>query len=110
MRSHYFHLLVKVFASWCKTCQVFDIRYRKLANQYCDRTDPKGTVKHGKVRFAEMQYDNPNNEEMCQLLNATKLPYILIYKGSKGKVDEFQCGPGTVSLDWFNISFSLQYV
>jgi hypothetical protein len=41
-----------------------------------------------------MQYDNPNNEEMCQLLNATKLPYILMYKGSKGKVDEFQCGPG----------------
>lgn len=42
-----------------------------------------------------MQYDNPNNEEMCQLLNATKLPYIIMYKGSKGKVDEFQCGPGT---------------
>lgn len=41
-----------------------------------------------------MQYDNPNNKEMCQLLNATKLPYILMYKGSKGKVDEFQCGPG----------------
>ncbi len=30
---------------------------------------------------------------MCQLLNATKLPYILMYKGSKGKVDEFQCSP-----------------
>ena len=40
-----------------------------------------------------MQYDNPNNKEMCQLLNATKLPYILMYKGSKGKVDEFQCSP-----------------
>ncbi len=47
----------------------------------------------GRARFAEMQYDNPNNKEMCQLLNATKLPYILMYKGSKGKVDEFQCSP-----------------
>jgi len=50
-------------------------------------------TKFGRARFAEMQYDNPNNKEMCQLLNATKLPYILMYKGSKGKVDEFQCSP-----------------
>lgn len=85
---------VKVFASWCKTCQVFDLRYRKLANQYSDKSD-NGILQQGRVRFAEMQYDNPNNEEMCQLLNATKLPYIIMYKGSKGKVDEFQCGPGT---------------
>lgn len=90
-----FHSPVKVFASWCKTCQVFDLRYRKLANQYSDKSDSKGITKHGQVRFAEMQYDYPNNEEMCQLLNATKLPYIIMYKGSKGKVDEFQCGPGT---------------
>ncbi|KAL3768223.1 hypothetical protein ACHAWO_006245 [Cyclotella atomus] len=86
--------VVKVFASWCKTCQVFDVRYRKLANQYSDKSD-NGILQQGQVRFAEMQYDNPNNEEMCKLLNATKLPYIIMYKGSKGKVDEFQCGPGT---------------
>lgn len=111
MRSqHLFHVLVKVFASWCKTCQVFDIRYRKLANQYSDKTDSKGIAKHGRVRFAEMQYDNPNNEEMCQLLNATKLPYILMYKGSKGKVDEFQCGPGTVSPNYVHNSIPLLYV
>jgi hypothetical protein len=40
-----------------------------------------------------MQFDDPNNEEMCRLLNATKLPYILIYKGSRGKIMDFQCGP-----------------
>ena len=89
-------ITVKVFASWCKTCQKFDLRYRKLANQHSDSFDAKSkTTKPGRVRFAEMQYDNPNNEEMCQLLNATKLPYIIMYKGSRGKVDEFQCGPGT---------------
>ncbi|EJK56254.1 hypothetical protein THAOC_23900, partial [Thalassiosira oceanica] len=40
-----------------------------------------------------MRFDDPNNEEMCRLLNATKLPYVLIYKGSRGKVADFQCGP-----------------
>lgn len=79
---------VKVYASWCKTCQVFDIRYRKLASQIGDTSNSKGLV-----RFSEMQFDDPNNEEMCRLLNATKLPYILIYKGSRGKIMDFQCGP-----------------
>ena len=76
---------------------MFDLRYRKLANQYRDTTKDSIT-NYGRVRFAEMQYDNPNNEEMCQLLNATKLPYILMYKGSSGQVDEFQCGPGNFQL------------
>jgi hypothetical protein len=90
-------MLVKVYASWCKTCQVFDMRYRRLASQFGDDNSREGgsaqIAKKGRARFAEMQYDNPNNIEMCQLLNATKLPYILIYKGSKGKVSEFQCSP-----------------
>ena len=73
---------VKVYASWCKTCQVFDVRYRKLASQLGDKHDSSGTqiLQKGRARFAEMQYDNPNNEEMCKLLNATKLPHIIMYK------------------------------
>jgi len=81
--------IVKVYASWCKTCKVFDIRYRKLASQL----GGGDVVQPGPVRFAEMQYDTPANEEMCKLLNATKLPYILIYRGSQGKVADFQCTP-----------------
>ena len=64
-----------------------DIRYRKLAQQ-----------NKGRVRFAEMKYDDANNKEMCELLNATKLPYILIYKGSQGKVKDFQCSPSKFKL------------
>jgi hypothetical protein len=95
-------MAVKVYASWCKTCQVFDARYRKLASQLGDVHDESRgggeLVSEGRVRFAEMQYDDPNNEEMCRLLNATKLPYILMYKGSRGKVSDFQCGPAKFQL------------
>lgn len=66
---------------------MFDIRYRKLAQQ-----------NKGRVRFAEMKYDDANNKEMCEFLNATKLPYILIYKGSQGKVKDFQCSPSKFKL------------
>ena len=93
--------VVKVYASWCKTCQVFDIRYRKLASQFGDKFgDANGNqlLSRGNVRFAQMKFDDPNNEEMCKLLNATKLPYILIYKGSKGKVADFQCGPARIQM------------
>jgi len=86
--------VVKVYASWCKTCQIFDIRYRKLASQIGDKYDASGTItQKGRARFAEMQFDNPANEEMCQLLNANRLPYILMYKGNHGKIAEFKCGP-----------------
>ena len=87
--------VVKVYASWCATCKKFDVRYRKIANQYGDTHDDTGGMQISqRVRFAEMQYDNPANRELCQdLLNVTTFPYILLYKGRKGKVDEFHCSP-----------------
>ncbi|KAL7488030.1 hypothetical protein ACHAW6_013616 [Cyclotella cf. meneghiniana] len=95
--------IVKVYATWCKTCQVFDIRYRKLASQIGDiysssSSSTDALLQKGRVRFSEMAFDDPNNEEMCRLLNATKLPYILVYKGSRGKIADFQCGPSNFQM------------
>ena len=38
------------------------------------------------------------NEEMCKLLKATKVPYILIYKRNKGLVTSFPCSPSKIQL------------
>ena len=91
---------MKVYASWCTTCKKFDLRYRKIASQYGDKqqqTDNNNNQR-GQVRFAEMQYDTEENREMCNVLNATSFPYIIMYKGSKGKIREFQCTPAKVNM------------
>ena len=84
---------MKVYASWCTTCKKFDLRYRKIASQYGDKqhADNNNHQRLGQVRFAEMQYDKEENREICNVLNATSFPYIIMYKGSKGKIREFQC-------------------
>ena len=72
------------------------MRYKKVANKFGDKYDGKtGKVtKKGRARFAEMQYDDPNNKEiLSQVLNAKQFPYIIMYKGRKGKIREFQCLP-----------------
>ena len=90
--------VVKVFASWCQTCKKVDLRYRKLASKFGDKyTDARDTPaikQRGKARFAELQYDNLQNEELCDSVLGTKsFPYILMYKRQEGKIREFHCTP-----------------
>mmetsp|Transcript_24068 Transcript_24068/g.37739 ORF Transcript_24068/g.37739 Transcript_24068/m.37739 type:complete len:237 (-) Transcript_24068:183-893(-) len=95
--------VIKVYASWCATCKKFDLRYRKLASKYSDKyTDTTKGAKssapsikqRGKIRFAELQYDKPTNEDLCDsVLGTTSFPYILIYKGGEGKIRGFHCTP-----------------
>ena len=96
--------VVKVYASWCAACKKFDLRYRKLASKYGDKySDAKGSPvaikQKGRVRFAEIQYDNPQNQDLCDsVFDTTSFPYILIYKGQKGKVRGFHCTPSKFQL------------
>mmetsp|Transcript_4388 Transcript_4388/g.8446 ORF Transcript_4388/g.8446 Transcript_4388/m.8446 type:complete len:365 (-) Transcript_4388:235-1329(-) len=113
--------VVKVYASWCKTCQIFDMRYRKLASQYGDKYDTikknaaadsssgnsaRNIAKKGRVRFAEMELKDENAEILMSILSKSKqplsLPYILMYyKGSGSRTTnnngmvmrDFQCSP-----------------
>jgi len=98
--------VIKVYASWCQACKKFDLRYRKLASKYSDKytTNAKGTTpaeikQQGKIRFAELQYDNPQNEDLCDsVLGTTSFPYILIYKRQEGKIRGFHCTPAKFQL------------
>lgn len=84
--------VVKFHASWCKSCQKFGIRYKKLALKEGDKIDRRGTVlEKGRVRFAEVEFTA--NADLCRTLGVHKLPYIHIYSGSKGRVADFACGP-----------------
>lgn len=82
------------------------MRYRKLASQFGDKYDDTDTGKSteisqkGLARFAEMKYDDRNEEILSAMLNSQTipLPYILIYKGSKGKVRGFQCNPNKIQM------------
>jgi len=84
--------VVKFYASWCKSCHKFGIKYKKLATKHGDMVDKAGQVSEkGQVRFAEVEYGQ--NTALCKALGIRKLPYIMINKASVGKIAEFACGP-----------------
>jgi len=84
--------IVKFYASWCKSCYKFGIKYKKLAMKLGDKSDKTGQIQEqGQVRFAEVEYSK--NASLCKKLGIKKLPYIIIYKASVGKIAEFSCGP-----------------
>ena len=63
-----------------------------MATKHGDKIDKADkVVEPGIVRFAEVEYGR--NTSLCRALGIRKLPYIIIYKASVGKIAEFPCGP-----------------
>merc|ERR1711957_267439 len=83
--------VVKFYADWCKSCHKFGVKYKKLALTHGDKIDRKGKINCGQVNFAEIEFGE--NRELCRSLGIKKLPYVLIYKGNMGLIDQFSCGP-----------------
>eukprot|EP00568_Trieres_chinensis_P006192 CAMPEP_0183307788 /NCGR_PEP_ID=MMETSP0160_2-20130417/19353_1 /TAXON_ID=2839 ORGANISM="Odontella Sinensis, Strain Grunow 1884" /NCGR_SAMPLE_ID=MMETSP0160_2 /ASSEMBLY_ACC=CAM_ASM_000250 /LENGTH=236 /DNA_ID=CAMNT_0025471457 /DNA_START=66 /DNA_END=776 /DNA_ORIENTATION=- len=84
-------VVVKFYASWCKSCQKFGVRFRKLAIEEGDKIDTEGDVSElGRVRFAEVEFNA--NAKLCQTLGIKRLPSIHMYKG-KELLTNFSCAP-----------------
>uniref|UniRef100_A0A7S4M8S6 Thioredoxin domain-containing protein n=1 Tax=Odontella aurita TaxID=265563 RepID=A0A7S4M8S6_9STRA len=85
--------IVKFYASWCKSCQKFGVRYKRLALEEGDKVDRDGeSVERGRVRFAEVEFNS--NIKLCRSLGIKRLPYIHMYMGSEGTlIEDFSCSP-----------------
>lgn len=91
--------IVKFRASWCKSCQKFDVHFKKLANEVADKVDPSRPdeiIERGKVKMVDVEYTA--NKKLCRTLGIKKLPYIHMYKGSKGRVCDFLCNSKTFNV------------
>jgi len=90
--------VVKFYATWCKSCQKFGVKYRHLAFEEGDRVVGKeGTIIHsGKVRFAEIEY--AASAKLCKLLEVKKLPTVHMYRKRKGKIADMTCKPSLFHL------------
>ena len=89
--------VIKFYASWCKSCAKFGAKYRQLALDEGDQVDTSGKLlATGRIRFAEVEFGA--NKRMCKSFGIKRLPYVHIYKGKAGKLEDFVCGPSKFDL------------
>lgn len=85
-------LFYRFHASWCKSCQAFGVKFRKLGLEHADVLDERGElVQSGNVRLASIEFGA--NTALCRALGIKRLPYIHIYKSPVGRITDFSCGP-----------------
>jgi len=89
--------IIKFYANWCKSCQKFGIKYRRLAYEEGDHIDIAGSMVHmGKVRFAEAEYSA--SAELCKSLQVRKLPTVHMFRKGEGKIADMTCKPSLFHL------------
>jgi thiol-disulfide isomerase/thioredoxin len=69
-------VVVDVYAKWCGACRALYPKLCKMGRQF------DGNTIILKVNFDE-------NKAMCKSLGVKVLPYMIMYKGSQGRVEEF---------------------
>jgi len=63
-----------------------------LANEVADKIEPSNpnvVVEKGEVKMIDVEYTA--NKKLCKTLGIKNLPYIHMYKGSKGRECDFLC-------------------
>jgi len=85
-------LVVKVYASWCKSCQKFGGLYHKLGKAQGDKMDSNsGTlVTEGNLGMAAMEYGR--NSQLCKILGIKRLPTVIFYHKCR-PLTQFACKP-----------------
>merc|ERR1712226_306556 len=76
--------VVKFYASWCKSCQKFNVHYDQLAKEKSDwRNGETGEIiKQNQVRMASVEHSKA--KMLCDSLGLERLPTVFLYhKGRK---------------------------
>jgi len=69
-------VVVDVYAKWCGACRALYPKLCKMGRQF-----------DGKMVLLKVNFDE--NKDMCKTLGVKVLPYMIMYKGKKGRVEEF---------------------
>lgn len=89
--------VIKFYASWCKSCRKFGIKFRHLAFEEGDLVDADGSAfRSGEVRFAEAEYST--SAKLCKSLKVRKLPTVHMYRKGEGKISDMTCKPSLFHL------------
>jgi thiol-disulfide isomerase/thioredoxin len=84
--------VVKYYASWCKTCAKFGLKYEKLVSKHGDwiqKGERENTIhRYGSLRFASVEY-NTKTLDLFQDVGVTKLPTVQIYNADGDLIAQF---------------------
>ncbi|CEM31090.1 unnamed protein product [Vitrella brassicaformis CCMP3155] len=88
-----------VQAKWCHSCAKQDVLFKEVADQYTqggsDEEDGSADKQAKPALFAVMDFDD-NREYVQKELGVRALPYVQMYAGAAGRVEEFPCGPSKI--------------